>query len=66
MALREHGDLGQVCDADHLPAARHRRQGAPDRVGGRAADASVDLVEQVGVHVVGVGEDTLHGEEHAR
>ncbi len=45
VAVAERGDLGQVGDAQHLPALRQLAQASADRAGGVPADARVDLVE---------------------
>ena len=52
VAVAERGDLGQVGDAEHLPALRQRAQAGADRARGVPADARVDLVE----HERAVGE----------
>ena len=44
-ALAERGDLGQVGDAQHLPALGEIAQTLAHRAGGMAADPGVDLVE---------------------
>ena len=45
VTVAERGDLGQVGDAQHLPAAAELAQALADRARGMAADAGVDLVE---------------------
>ena len=59
-------DLGQVGDAQDLVAPGQRPQAAPDRVRAPAADARVDLVEDEGRRVVGLGQDALDGQRDAR
>ncbi len=45
VAVAERGDLGQVGDAQHLPALAEIAQALADGARGVAADAGVDLVE---------------------
>ena len=61
----ERRDLGQVRDADHLPAGAQPAQPLADRPRRLAADAGVDLVEHQRARPAGVG-DAHQREHHAR
>ena len=66
VVVGERGDLGQVRDDDDLAAVGQPREPAPDLHRGLAADAGVDLVEDVRADgLLGGGHD-LDGEHHAR
>ena len=59
-------DLGQMGHAQDLVAPREGPQAAPDRVRAPTADPRVDLVEDEDRRVVGLGQDALDRQRHAR
>src|SRR5262249_5265964 len=66
VAVGERGDLRQVRHADDLPAVGDAADLLPDHLGGGAADAGVDLVEDVGRHRIRLPEGELEREDDAR
>ena len=66
MVVAERGDLREVRDAEHLAMARDVGDGAADDLGDRAADAGVDLVEDVEAGRALLGEHALQREQRAR
>ncbi len=60
------GDLGGVGDGENLRLDRQAREALADRVGDRAADPGVDLVENQRRRGAALGEGNLEREEKAR
>ena len=66
VGVGERRDLRKVRDADDLAVPRDVGDGAPDDLGDRAADAGVDLVEDVRAGGPLVRQHALEREERAR
>ena len=59
-------DLWGVCDCQYLHSARQAREALADRIGDRAADAGIDLIENECRRRAAIGDDDLKSEHEAR